>query len=178
MCALCLTLQVRDTALFQCIWLTSTQLWFTLKGGQAGRGYKSDIPNLWPTETREIIVSSPLVTHRQQRLIYITAHRPAIYFYAFDWNHGCPCKCAHCDRTLNNQIFADNARSSGAHFNQLSLLWCRLPAIVSPPYSGLVGSTHPLPQANNHCDPRFHDNDCEPPVPLYVLLLRLPTYKR
>jgi len=42
MCALCLTLQ----------------LWFTLKEGQAGRGYKSDIPSLWPKETQEIILTT------------------------------------------------------------------------------------------------------------------------
>lgn len=64
MCALCLTLQVRDKTIFQYVWLMSSQLWFTLKDGQAGRGYKSDIPSLWPKETREIIVSSLLTTHR------------------------------------------------------------------------------------------------------------------
>lgn len=64
MCALCLSLQVRDETIFQYIWLRSAQLWFSLKDGQAGRGYKSDVPNLWPRETREIIVSSLLPTHR------------------------------------------------------------------------------------------------------------------
>jgi hypothetical protein len=79
---------------------------------------------------------------------------------------------------LNDRVFGDNARSSGAGHTQLSLLWRRLPTTVSPSYSSLVDSTHPLPQANNHCYYRPHVNDGEPRAPRYVLLLPLPTYSK
>jgi hypothetical protein len=48
------------------------------------------------------------------------------------------------EQALNNRMFGDNARSSGADHHQLSLLWHRLPAIVSLPNSSLVGSAYPF----------------------------------